>query len=90
MKEAKSDTSLLPSFWYCKLNCVKAIFLIILTSDGGHDFYRAFQMRSLPGCKAFEPAENMICDSSDATLWDNISPWDILKTCFFECVFEWF
>ncbi len=42
MKEAKSDTSLLPSFWYCKLNCVKAIFLIILTSDGGHDFLSCF------------------------------------------------
>ena len=30
---------------------VKASVLIILTSDGGHDFNRVFQLRSLHGCK---------------------------------------
>ena len=35
----------------CKLNCVKAIFLIILPSDGRHDFNCVSHLRSLPGCK---------------------------------------
>ena len=47
----KNKTTTIAFNWVCKLNCVKTISLIILPSDGRHDFNCVSHLRSLPGCK---------------------------------------